>query len=380
MTTLLRYRSISSCFRSHRIRVIGSLGSSDISCSFADSQCSGELASIKTTWANRTQSRSISNTSRKLSDTMAEACKLRYADVGINLGDPVFRGKYHGKQAHEDDLESVVQRALDVGCTKLMITGSDLDESRQAIELAKQFPGVCYATVGVHPCSTQQFDTHKDGAQGMLSELRRLALDRQKAGQVVAFGEFGLDYDRLFLSPKEVQLKYFQAQLDLAVELQMPLFLHSRACSEDFERMIRARLHDLPKRGLVHSFTGTIGEMQRLVDMGFDIGVNGCSMKTEDNIAVVKEVPLERLQIETDGPWCELRASHASSKFLEGTPVLPKAVKKEKFQKGLMVKGRNESATIVQVANVIAKVKGISVEEVCEAAWKNSTKMFGLGT
>jgi TatD DNase family protein len=306
--------------------------------------------------------------------------KLRYADMGINLGDPVFRGIYHGKQAHEDDLEGVVQRALDVGCTKLMVTGSDLKESQRAVELAKQFPGVCYATIGVHPCSTQQFDAHKGGVNGMLSELRELAIEAQKTGHAVAFGEFGLDYDRLFLSQKDVQLKYFEAQLGLAVELQMPLFLHSRACSEDFEKIMKARLDELPKRGLVHSFTGTIEEMQSLVDMGFDIGVNGCSLKTEENLAVVKKLPLERLQIETDGPWCEIRASHASSKFLEGTPELPKAVKKEKWLKGLMVKGRNESATIVQVANVIAKVKGITVEEVCEAAWKNSTEMFGLGT
>ena len=311
---------------------------------------------------------------------MGSEQKLRYVDVGINLGDPVFRGQYHGKETHENDLESVVQRALDVGCTKLMVTGSDLKESHRAIELAKQFPGICYATIGVHPCSTQQFEEHKGGVHGMLSELRELAIEAQRDGYAVAYGEFGLDYDRLFLSPKDVQLKYFEAQLDLAVELQMPLFLHSRACSEDFERLMKARLHELPKRGLVHSFTGTIEEMQSLVDMGFDVGINGCSMKTEENIAVVKELTLERLQIETDGPWCEIRASHASSKFLEGTPELPKAVKKEKFQNGLMVKGRNESATIVQVANVIAKVKGITVEEVCEAAWNNSTKMFGLGT
>jgi TatD DNase family protein len=306
--------------------------------------------------------------------------KLRYADMGINLGDPVFRGIYHGKQAHEDDLESVVQRALDVGCTKLMVTGSDLKESQRAVELAKQFPGVCYATIGVHPCSTQQFDAHKGGVNGMLSELRELAIEAHKTGHAVAFGEFGLDYDRLFLSQKDVQLKYFEAQLGLAVELQMPLFLHSRACSEDFEKIMKARLDELPKRGLVHSFTGTMEEMQSLVDMGFDIGVNGCSLKTEENLAVVKKLPLERLQIETDGPWCEIRSSHASSKFLEGAPGLPKAVKKEKWLKGFMVKGRNESATIVQVANVIAMVKGITVEEVCEAAWKNSTEMFGLGT
>ena len=112
-----------------------------------------------------------------------------------------------------------------------------------------------------------------------------------------------MDYDRLYLTEKEPQLKYFEAQLDLAVRVQLPLFLHSRAASEDFERLLAPRLARLPKRGLVHSFTGTIEEMQRLVDMGLDIGVNGCSMKTEENLDVVRAIPLERLQIETDGPW-----------------------------------------------------------------------------
>lgn len=137
----------------------------------------------------------------------------------------------------------------------------------------------------------------------MLSELRKLAVESREAGHTVAFGEIGLDYDRLFHSAKEPQLKYFEAQLDLAVELGMPLFLHSRAASEDFERLLSAKLPQLPKGGLVHSFTGTMEEMERLVALGVDIGVNGCSMKTEENLEVVKAIPLERLQIETDGPW-----------------------------------------------------------------------------
>ena len=214
----------------------------------------------------------------------------------------------------------------------------------------------------------------------MIRELKALVLEAKTSGHVVAFGEIGLDYDRLFLSPKGTQLKYFELQLDLAVEMQLPLFLHSRACSPDFENILQARLEKLPRRGLVHSFTGTVPELQTLIDLGFDVGINGCSMKTEDNLLAVKEVPLDRLQIETDGPWCEIRPSHASSQYLSDGPAITKAVKKEKWQKGLMVKGRNEPATIVRVAHVIAKVKEITVEEVCEAAWKNSTEMFGLGS
>ena len=134
-----------------------------------------------------------------------------------------------------------------------------------------------------------------------------MALESKQAGYAVAFGEIGLDYDRLFLTPKDQQLKYFEAQLDLAVDIQLPLFLHSRAASEDFERLLSPRLAKLPKRGLVHSFTGTMEEMHRLIALGVDIGVNGCSLKTEENLEVVKAMPLDRIQIETDGPWvCSL--------------------------------------------------------------------------
>jgi TatD DNase family protein len=162
-----------------------------------------------------------------------------------------------------------------------MVTGSDLAESKHAIEISKSHPGLCYATIGVHPCSAKQFDDFPGGPSALLAALKDLATQAKKDGHAVAFGEFGLDYDRLFLTPKEQQLKYFEAQLEIAVEVQLPLFLHSRAASEDFERLLKAKLEQLPKRGLVHSFTGTIEEMQRLVELGFDIGVNGCSMKSE---------------------------------------------------------------------------------------------------
>ncbi|KAK6604526.1 TatD family hydrolase [Botrytis cinerea] len=192
------------------------------------------------------------------------------------------------------------------------------------------------------------------------------------------FGEFGLDYDRLTLCPKDVQLEYFEKQLDIATRLHLPLFLHSRAAHEDFVRILKARLEELPKRGVVHSFTGTKEEMEEL------------------NLEVVKAIPIERLQIETDGPWCEIRPSHASSKWLkgfeegkgaegmtEGEKSLEggkgwKSVKKEKWVDGAMIKGRNEPCMIGRVAWVVAGVKGVSVKELREAAWNNSCKMFDL--
>ncbi|SMQ55678.1 unnamed protein product [Zymoseptoria tritici ST99CH_1A5] len=304
---------------------------------------------------------------------------LRYADIGINLSDTIFRGHYHGKQAHEDDLQHVVSRARAAGVQKMMITGSDYTESKNAIKLAEEYPGLCYATVGVHPCSASTFAKAPQGGDQLLKELGQLAREARDNGTATAFGEIGLDYDRLTLCDKETQLTWFAKQLDLAAELNMPLFLHSRAAASDFERLLTSRLEQLPKRGVVHSFTGSLEEMQRIVALGFDVGINGCSMKTEENLAVVKEVPLERLQIETDGPWCEMRPSHASAKFLGEAPELPKAVKKEKWNEECMVKGRNEPCAISQVAYAIAAVKGVPVEEVCEAAWNNSIRMFGLG-
>jgi TatD DNase family protein len=227
--------------------------------------------------------------------------------------------------------------------------------------------GLCYATVGVHPCSAKHFDSHSGGPSKLLDDIKTLALSAKKDGVCVAFGEIGLDYDRLFLTPKDQQLKYFEAQLDIAVEVQLPLFLHSRAASEDFEKLLLSRLDRLPKCGLVHSFTGTLEEMQKIVDMGFHVGINGCSLKTEENLEVVKAIPLDKMQIETDGPWCEMRASQASAKWRVDAAPLPKAVKKERWERGVMVKGRNEPCAIGWVAHVVAGVRGVGVEEVAEA-------------
>ena len=144
------------------------------------------------------------------------------------------------------------------------------------------------------------------------------------------------------------------------------------------------------RSGLVHSFTGTLGEMQEHISLGLDIGVNGCSLKTEDNLDVVREIPLDHLQLETDAPWCEMRPSHAGRQLLESSGVqledeerMPyfkeTAVAREKWREGALVKGRNEPCMIGVVARIVARVKGIPEREVTEAAWSHSVRMFNLG-
>lgn len=174
-----------------------------------------------------------------------------------------------------------------------------------------------------------------------------------------------------------------------------PLFLHSRAAHEDFLKELKVHHDDLPRRGVVHSFTGTLEEMKELVEEGWDIGVNGCSLRAAESIEVVRQIPLDRLQIETDGPWCEMRPTHASAVYLkddykpEGEAIDDavaeailgkenefKWVKKEKWAEGKLVKGRNEPCTIGRVAVAIARIKGITTEEVAEAAYHNTVKMF----
>ncbi|KAK8086679.1 TatD family hydrolase [Apiospora phragmitis] len=418
------------------------------------------------------------------SSTSTPAYKPRYIDIGINLADPIFRGKHHGTQRHPDDLSAVISRSQEVGCTKLIVTGSDFTSSREALEIAKQYPGTVYTTAGIHPCSSAIFSSankHEDTdghtmpcdpdpsapipedhepdhekTQKIIADLRQLiddARSQSSAAHLVAFGEFGLDYDRLHYCSRKIQLHSFAAQLDLVLSLkpQLPLFLHSRAAHADFVALLKekfgGRLERLERGGVVHSFTGTAAEMRELMDLGLYIGTNGCSFKTAENCAVVREIHLDRLMLETDGPWCEVRPSHEGWRLLveqtkkeqqqqlslsesttPGTstpssaaatadgsapsangsgaatpngqkpsqqqqsqrkgkkpqkkePEIPerwKTVKKEKWVEGAMIKGRNEPCMIERVSKIVAAIKGVSEQEVCEAAWKNSVQVFGL--
>lgn len=243
----------------------------------------------------------------------------------------------------------------------------------------------------MHPCSALQFTTHPSGAASLLSSLHALAASASASGHCCAFGEIGLDYDRLSHCDAATQRTYFSAQLSLAATLDLPLFLHSRGAAADFAALLAPPLRAgrLPRGGLVHSFTGSLAEMQALLALGLHIGVNGCSLKTAENLDVMRALPLDRLQLETDGPWCEIRPSHAGAALLEGFVARDeegegggaraKPVKKERWEQGRMVKGRNEPCEIAKVAWVVARVKDVPVEEVVAAAWRNSVAMFGLG-
>ncbi|KAF4812668.1 Deoxyribonuclease Tat-D [Colletotrichum siamense] len=315
--------------------------------------------------------------------------KLRFADVAVTATAKDFAGIYRGKQYHQPDFDAVLDRALAAGVEKVMLTGMSLSDAATNLSIAKSRPeGSYFVTIGIHPYHAAEPDTEpdsgEDGHFAKLAQTVRDALVPTSGGisLLAAFGELGLDYDRLNHASKEAQVRTFKRQLDLFVaeKLDLPLFLHCRAAYDDFVEVIKPYLPNLPRRGLVHSFVGSAEQMKGLVEMGFDVSVNGFSFQDRESLEMVREIPLDRLQIETDAPWGEIPAgSEVAKKYLTNAPSLPQSKKKDKFELGLMVKGRNESCTMDRVAFVVAGLKGITVEEVADAAWRNSVKMFGLG-
>ncbi|WVN87011.1 uncharacterized protein L203_102187 [Cryptococcus depauperatus CBS 7841] len=308
---------------------------------------------------------------------------MRFADIATNLTDPMFRGAYHGRQKHESDLQAVVQRARDKGVERILITGTSLEESKEALQLAKKFD--LYCTAGIHPTSTSEMDKHPKGAAAYLQELvDHIDQDLGEGGskRIVSIGEVGLDYDRLYHSPKEAQLQHLPSLLKLSQKYRLPLFLHSRTSKshEDLVRVMKEVGWSTEwSGGVVHSFTGTLEEMEEWIGLGLFIGVNGCSLKTSENLDVVKQIPLDRLLLETDAPWCGPTSTHASSAHLpdpESSLMVQKVSKPEKWKEGLGVKGRMEPAEIGVIAHIVAHIKEVTVESLAEQVWSNTTRLF----
>ena len=261
-----------------------------------------------------------------------------------------------------------------------MLTGMSLEDVELNSAIVASHPNQCTLTIGIHPYHAAISESDIQSTMEELASQVSKAL-AQDPSPISAFGELGLDYDRVNHASKEDQVRVFKAQLDLFVAQgwQLPLFLHCRAAFDDFVEIIKPYLTKLTRGGLVHSFVGTTAEMKSLVGLGLDISVNGFSFQDRESVEMVAATPLSRLQIETDAPWGDIKASSNLAKryCINAGPALP-SKKKDKWDASSMVKERNESCNMHTVAFVVAGLKGCSVQEIADAAWRNSARMFGF--
>lgn len=230
------------------------------------------------------------------------------------------------------DAKEVIKRSLDNDVWMINV-GSQYSTSKKAIEIAEQYPQGIYAAVGLHPIHVKEGFNY--------DEYKELASSKK----VVAIGEIGLDYKSEYVSFKEKQKQVFLQQLDLAKELDLPVIIHCRMANSDLIKIIS----NLKLQGVVHCFTGDLEQAQKYLGMGLYIGINGIIFRLNLD-EVIKEVPLDRILIETDCPYL--------------TPS-PK-------------KGRNEPLYIKYVVEKIAKLKGLTFEEVSKTTTENAKQLFRI--
>ena len=226
-------------------------------------------------------------------------------DIGANLTHASFHG----------DLDAVVARARGAGVSPLVGTGTTVLESRMAAEIADRFE--LYATAGIHPHHA------RDCGPETIEGLRKLA----RHPRVVAIGECGLDFNRNY-SPHPDQEKGFVAQIELALELGKPLFLHSRDAHPRLSQILaHYKIHD----AVAHCFTGERDELRAYLDLDLHVGITGwiCDERRGRHLVeLVREIPRERLLVETDAPYLTPRDLRPQPKARRNEPAfLPHIVK-----------------------------------------------------
>ncbi|WP_192459320.1 3'-5' ssDNA/RNA exonuclease TatD [Musicola keenii] len=212
-------------------------------------------------------------------------------DIGVNLTSSQF----------ESDRDAVMSRARREGVTGMLLTGTGIEESRHALRLAEGEPGYCWSTAGLHP---HEASSWTDAAAQSIRQLAAYP-------QVVAIGECGLDFNRNFSTPPE-QERAFNAQLEIAADLGMPVFMHCREAHSRFMTLLRPWLGKLPA-AVLHCFTGTRDELDECLQAGLSIGITGWVCDERRGLALralLEYIPDDRLLLETDAPYLLPRDLH----------------------------------------------------------------------
>lgn len=257
---------------------------------------------------------------------------MDWFDIGLNLTNSRF----------SKDLQQVLERAINNQVRHMLITGTNESQSQAALALADRYSQ--YSTAGVHPhdASTVSGD--------YLDQLRKLATHPR----VRAIGECGLDYNRNF-SAKNEQLSVFEQQLELAAELQLPVFLHEREAFEDQIRLLRQYRQALVG-GVAHCFTGSRAQMEGYLELDLYIGITGwlCDNKRGQALRdAVSGLPLQRLLLETDAPFLSPKTLHPEV-------------------------SRNEPAFLPHIGEVLSELMQVPVEQIAAAATCNAQQLFSI--
>ena len=251
-------------------------------------------------------------------------------DVGANLTHSSFR----------DDLEAVVARARGAGVSTLIVTGTSVEESREAAKIAERFD--LHSTAGIHPHHAKDFSN--------TDELKSIAAHPR----VVAIGECGLDFNRNY-SPHPAQEDCFTAQIELGLSLQKPLFFHSRDAHPRFSQIVKSMKVE---KAVAHCFTGERDELRSYLDLGLYVGITGwiCDERRGRHLLeLVREIPRDRLLLETDAPY-----------------LTPRDMKPQPKAR------RNEPAFLPHILKTVARALGREPEEVAAETTRNARTLFGL--
>lgn len=255
-------------------------------------------------------------------------------DCGVNLTAPALC----------DDINHLMQSAVNRGVTRMVLIGTSEANSAEAAQLAAQWPH-CVATAGVHPHDAANV------SKGYLGQLRELA----SKPQVRAIGECGLDYNRNY-SPPAVQRNVFAAQLELAVELQLPVYLHERDALTDQLRILDEYISALPA-AFAHCFTGDRTTLEAYLERDCYIGVTGwvCDERRGTELQnAVRHIPDNRLLLETDAPY-----------------LLPRTIKPRPKSR------TNTPANLPYILDEVASLRGQTSEHVIQISSNNATRLFG---
>ncbi len=240
-----------------------------------------------------------------------------------------------------DDREAVIEAAIAGGVTRIIDPGCDLASSQDALILARAYPGTIFAGVGVHP---HEATSYSDDVGLQLRELAHKP-------EVVAIGEFGLDYFRM-LSPRDVQRAVFCAHLQLARTCDLPCIIHVRDAHNDVIELLRS--HGQGLRGVFHCFSGDVAQAEEcLACTGFMLSFAGPLTKQGNVLPeVARMVPLDRLLVETDSPY-----------------LVPKPLRAR----------RNEPLFVKHTAAKLAEIRSMTLEEIAQVTSANAIRLFSLG-